>query len=56
MNIKTIASSSRGNCYLIKDCNTSLLIECGLSIGAMQKAIDYKLHEVEGCLISHEHL
>jgi phosphoribosyl 1,2-cyclic phosphodiesterase len=56
MKIKTIGSSSRGNCYKISDGKTTILIECGISLKKTRESLDFKLMEVEGCLISHEHL
>lgn len=56
MEILVIASSSRGNAYRISDGQTSLLLECGIPAREIQKALQFKLHKVDGCLISHEHL
>lgn len=53
MLIKSIASSSEGNCYLISDGSTSLVIECGIPIKKIASQID--LAKVDGCLITHEH-
>lgn len=50
MQIKTIATGSSGNCYLI---NNDLLIECGLSFKKMQSKVD--ISKVKTCLVSHEH-
>lgn len=55
MNIKIIASGSKENCYHISDGETEILIECGCSIAKIRKALDYKLHNISACLISHEH-
>lgn len=55
MKIKSFASSSKGNCYLIDDGRTQILIECGISIAKIRKALDYKLSGVSGCLSSHSH-
>ena len=55
MKIKIIASGSKGNCYLINDGKTSLLIEGGIPIKQIQVSCDFKLNEVSGCLISHQH-
>jgi phosphoribosyl 1,2-cyclic phosphodiesterase len=51
--IKPIASGSTGNCYLIDDGSSQLLIECGINIDRIKKEIDLK--KVSGCLITHEH-
>ena len=53
MQITSLASSSRGNCYLIQDGVSSLLIECGVDLKKIRKHI--KLSDLAGCLISHEH-
>ena len=53
MEIKSLASSSNGNCYLISDGSSSLLIECGINVKKIINHVD--LTKVKGCLISHEH-
>lgn len=55
MEINAIASGSSGNCYNIKDGQTSLLIEAGIPIKEIQKGLDFKLGEVAGCIVSHQH-
>lgn len=56
MDILVIASSSRGNAYRISDGQTSLLLECGVPIKKIQEALKFKLNEISGCLITHEHM
>ncbi|SHI76135.1 Phosphoribosyl 1,2-cyclic phosphodiesterase [Geosporobacter subterraneus DSM 17957] len=53
--IKVLASSSRGNCYHITDGSTQLLLECGISFKEIHKGIDFKISDIAGCLVSHEH-
>lgn len=55
MEIKALASSSKGNCYLVSDGETSLLLECGIRYSDIQKGLNYQVSQVDGCLISHEH-
>lgn len=55
MDIKVLASSSAGNCYIISDGVTKIMIECGITIKQMQKGIDFNLSSIDGCLISHGH-
>lgn len=55
IDIKVIGSGSSGNCYLANINGTKLLLECGLSFKTIQKALDYKISEIEACLITHEH-
>lgn len=53
--IKVIASSSKGNAYLVTDGQTSLLLECGIRFSEIRKALDFSLSAVAGCLVTHEH-
>lgn len=55
MDIQILASGSSGNCYKVSDGQTSLLLECGIPFREIQKKLNFKLYEVDGCLISHEH-
>lgn len=56
MKIQVLASGSRGNCYKISNEDTSLLIEAGLPISEIRRKLFYKLSEIDGVFISHEHL
>ncbi len=53
--VHPIASGSKGNCYLLSDGKTSLLLECGISVKQMRHACNYNLNQTEACLITHEH-
>ncbi|MEK4025827.1 MBL fold metallo-hydrolase [Sporosarcina sp. FSL W7-1283] len=53
--IQTLATGSTGNCYMIDDGRTQLLIECGISFRNIQKALDFKTSNIAGVLVSHEH-
>ena len=55
ININTIASSSSGNCYILDDGEDKLLIECGISINKIKQAMNFKLTDAIGCLVSHSH-
>lgn len=50
-----LASSSRGNCYLISDGSTPLLLECGLRVSEIRQGLGFGLTDVSACLLSHEH-
>ena len=56
MQIEVLGSSSAGNAYLISDNTSSILLECGLPIRDMQIKSDFKIAQVDACLISHLHL
>lgn len=53
--IKPLASSSRGNCFRITDGVTPLLLELGISFKDIQKKLDFKTSDIQGCLVTHAH-
>jgi phosphoribosyl 1,2-cyclic phosphodiesterase len=55
MDIKVLASGSSGNCYLVSDGVTPLLLECGISIRKIRQGLGFGLSTVAACLVSHEH-
>lgn len=55
MEIQVLASSSKGNCYRVSDGKTPLLLECGIGFKEIQKGLNFKMSEIAGCLVSHEH-
>ena len=55
MDIKILASGSRGNCYLVSDGITPLLLECGIPIDEIEEGSRFGLSLVVACLVSHEH-
>ena len=55
ISIQVIASGSKANCYRISDGETVLMIECGVRFSEVQKAFNFELSDVAGCLISHSH-
>lgn len=56
MKLKTIASGSKGNCYLLETDKGSLLIEAGIPIKQIKRTLNYNFSNIIGCLISHEHM
>lgn len=55
LRIKSIASSSLGNCYTVDDGQTKLLIECGIPAKRIRQGLDFALSSISGCLCSHSH-
>jgi phosphoribosyl 1,2-cyclic phosphodiesterase len=55
MKLKILSSSSAGNCYILENGREILIIEAGIRFMDIKKAIDFRLHKVAGCLISHQH-
>jgi phosphoribosyl 1,2-cyclic phosphodiesterase len=50
-----LASSSAGNSYKVTDGNTALLLEAGIRYKDIQKALNFRISDIAGCLITHEH-
>lgn len=55
MDIKSLASSSAGNAYIISDGKTTILIDCGLPYKELNKRAGFILPTIDACFISHEH-
>lgn len=55
MTFTSLASSSHGNCYVVNDGETAILLECGISFRRIKKALGFDLSAIRGCLVSHEH-
>jgi len=55
MDIKVLASSSKGNCYRVSDGKTPLLLEAGISFNEIRKGLGFKVSELAGVLATHGH-
>lgn len=55
LEIRVLASSSRGNCYTVSDGQMVLLLECGIPIARIREGLGFRLSQVAACLVSHEH-
>ena len=55
MELKVLGSSSRGNCYILENENEALIIECGVRMKDIKKALNFNVSKVKGCIVSHEH-
>lgn len=54
--LKTIATGSSGNSYALMNDNEILLLDLGVSAKVIKKAIDFRVSDIAGCLVSHGHL
>ena len=54
MNVIPIASSSRGNAYVVEQNGAALLIDCGVSCKCLKAAVD--LSQICGILVTHNHV
>lgn len=55
MQITVLASGSTGNAYRISDGKTSLLLDAGIPIKAIQVGCQFKVTQIRGCFVSHAH-
>lgn len=58
LNIIPFASTSKGNCYLVENDDTKILLECGVKKEKLQKYLREKkllITDIDVCLISHSH-
>ena len=53
---KTIATGSCGNSYALMNDNEILLLDLGVSAKVIKKAVDFKVSDIVGCLVTHKHL
>lgn len=53
MNI--LGSSSKGNCYILQNDREAIIIEAGISLAEVKKAIGWNIAKVKVCIISHQH-
>lgn len=53
--IVPLSSGSGGNCYRVTDGSTPILLECGIPFKEIQRGLKFRLSELAGCLVSHEH-
>lgn len=56
LSVKTILTGSNGNSYVLKNENEILLIDLGVNVMEIKKAINYKVSNIAGSVVSHKHL
>lgn len=55
MKLSVLGSSSSGNSYILEASDGCLVIECGLPLIEVKKAIDFKIGRIYGAIVSHQH-
>src|SRR5690606_2426163 len=55
MQLITVGTGSKGNCYILKGKSDTLSIEAGVKFSEVEKALNFNFRAVSGCLITHEH-
>ncbi len=54
MRFKVIGSNSSGNAYLLESATDTLLIECGVNLSKIKKALNFNISNVSA-IVSHSH-
>lgn len=58
MKLSAISSGSQGNCILLENKNTSIMVDAGISRKKIEEGLDYYCkspEDIDGILITHEH-
>ena len=55
MNLHVLATGSKGNCYLLRGEAETLILEAGVQLKEVKKALGFDLGSIQGCLVTHEH-
>lgn len=55
MKLVVLGSSSSGNCYVLDAGNEALILEAGIRLNEVKKALGFNVRKVVGCLITHQH-
>lgn len=56
MELNIISTGSIGNAYILSNGDEALLIECGVNIKEIKRALDFDFSKVVGCIVTHEHM
>lgn len=56
MELKVIGSGSLGNCYILENDDTALIIEAGISFKEVKKALGFNIRKIVGVLQTHIHI
>lgn len=56
MQLTIIGTGSKGNAYILGNKDEALLIECGVNIKDIKKALDFDYSKVVGAICTHEHM
>jgi phosphoribosyl 1,2-cyclic phosphodiesterase len=56
MTLHTINTGSEGNCYILTSSNgESLILEAGMKLSCVKKALNFDISGVIACIVSHRH-
>jgi len=55
MKLKILCSNSLGNCYILENNSEALIIEAGIKLKEVKKALNFNLRKVAACIVTHSH-
>ena len=55
MDIRVIESSSAGNCYIVSDGKSTILLDAGVSFKKIQVAMNFRTTDIKGVFVTHSH-
>jgi phosphoribosyl 1,2-cyclic phosphodiesterase len=55
MRLKVVGSGSSGNCYILETKEDALVIEAGVHLKELKKAIGFNIAKVSGVIVTHSH-
>ena len=55
LNFKVLSTGSKGNCYLLSTENETLVLDCGVPMKEIKKALDFNVSRIFGVLSTHGH-
>lgn len=55
MNLHILGSNSLGNCYILETDTEALILEAGVRMSNVKKALRWQMRKVVGAVITHEH-
>lgn len=55
MNLHILGSNSFSNCYILESRTEALIIEAGVRMADVKKALRWQMNKVVGCVVTHEH-
>lgn len=56
MKLIVVGSNSAGNTYLLTNGQETLVIDCGVRMAEVKKALDFQILSIVGAIVSHGHL
>ena len=55
MKLKTVGSGSSGNCYILTNGTSHLVLDCGVPFQDIARAVNFTSSKIVGVLLTHEH-